>query len=311
MADSEPNRKKNRLLRVLTLPWRTVIERVWNRIRPYSPWRFLRNRRLLLAKHKGNKLTVRIPMTGCMMELDPNHLITLAWYVRADYEPNLIAGLRRFLRPGMVCMDIGANAGLFSLFMAKRVGNGGKVYAFEPTPDTFQRLRKNIDLNAAQHNIVAENVAVTERSGEVELHVGPPELCVFNSIGEVVHPSAKAGRFTRVLVPATTIDDYCAAHKINHVDCVKIDVEGAELQVLKGMGRVLKENPRIVLLVEFGQAMSVACGASVEIMAKWFEDFGFQLFMITSNVRLQPLKGVIPQNSEMVWAVRVVSALQT
>lgn len=303
MIDSKPEWKKNRLLRALALPCGSVIARIWTRIRCCSPWRLLRNSRLLLAKHRGNKLTVRIPMTGCLMELDPNHLITCAWYVRADYEPNLIAGLRRFLRPGMICMDIGANVGLFSLFMAKRVGNGGKVYAFEPTSETFQRLQKNIALNA-QLNIIAENVAVTEQPGKVEFHVGPPELCVFNSIGEVVHPSAKAGRFTRVLVPAITMDDYCAVHNINRVDCVKIDVEGAELQVLKGMIRVLKENPRVVLFIEFYSMTAAASGTSVVNMAEWLRALGFQLFLITSKGRAQPLKEDIPQNGEMVWAER-------
>lgn len=289
-------------MRALAHPSASVA-RIWTAIRSYSPSRLLRHTRLLLAKHRGSKLTVRIPMTGCLMELDPNHLITRAWYVRADYEPSLFAGLRRFLRPGMICMDIGANAGLFSLFMAKRVGNRGKVYAFEPTSETFQRLQKNIALNA-QRNITAENVAVSSHPGTVEFHVGPPELSVFNSMGEVVHPSAKAGRFTRVLVPAITIDAYCAIHNIKCVHCVKIDVEGAELQVLRGMSRVLKENPRIVVLIEFYSVTTAASGTSVVNMAEWLNDLGFQLFLIASNGRSQPLTGSIPQSGEMVWAER-------
>jgi FkbM family methyltransferase len=239
------------------------------------------------------------------MELDPNQWITRWWYIRADYESNMFLALRGFLRPGMVCMDIGANAGLFTLFMAKHVGHEGKVYAYEPTPDTFQLLQKNIALNAFR-NIVAENAAITEESGTVELHVGPPDLCVYNSIGPVVHPDARGGQFSRVSVPATTIDEYCANHDVVRVDCVKIDVEGAEFQVLRGMRRVLEENLQIVLLIEFSRVTSTACGASVNVMAEWLAAMGFRLFRVTKKGDLRGLQGDNPGDDgmEMVWAAR-------
>jgi len=307
MIGSNPKWKKNRLLRAIALPCLKGLAEARAEIRtgiPWlSPWRLVRYGRFILAKHRGEAFTAQIPMTGCLMELDPNHWITHSWYVRADYEPNTIAGLRRFLRPGMVCMDIGANAGLFALFMATRVGDRGKVYAFEPTAATFQWLQKNIVLNTLR-NVVAENVAVTEQAGTVEFHIGPPNLCVYNSIAAVVHPGAKDGQFSRVRVPAISTDDYCAAHGIGRVDCVKIDVEGAEWRVLKGMRRVLEENLRIVLLIEFGQTTAAACGASVDVMAEWLGAMGFQLFRITAKGYLRPLNGAIPTNGEMVWAAR-------
>jgi FkbM family methyltransferase len=264
----------------------------------------IRYGRLILAKHGGKTFIGQIPMTGCLMELEPNHWITHSWYVRADYETNVIAGLRRFLHPGMICMDIGANAGLFTLFMARRVGDGGKVYAFEPTAATFQLLEKNIALNVLP-NVMSENAAVTEQTGTVEFHIGPPSLCVYNSISAVMHPSAKDGQFLRVIVPAISIDDYCAARRITRVDLVKIDVEGAELQVLKGMQRVLKENRQIVLLIEFYRVTAAACGTSVDVMAEWLGAMDFQLFLIAANGRLRPIKGAIPANGEMVWAARI------
>lgn len=242
-------------------------------------------------------------MTGCLMELEPNHWITHSWYVRADYELNTIAGLQRFLRPAMVCMDIGANAGLFTLLMAIRTGKSGKVYAFEPTGATFQRLQTNITLNSL-HNVIAENVAVAEQSGTVEFHVGPPDLCVYNSIATVVHPGAKAGLFSPVLVPSVSIDDYCAVRGIDRVDCVKIDVEGAEMRVLKGMQRLLSTNRQIVLLIEFNQTVGTASAIDVDVMAEWLGLQGFQLFVPDAKGCMGPLMGDIPRNGEMVWAMR-------
>jgi FkbM family methyltransferase len=225
------------------------------------------------------------------------------WYVRADYESNTLASLRNYLRPGMVCMDIGANAGFYTLLMARRVGQGGRVYAFEPTATTFCWLGQNIALNKLE-NVVAENVAVTDQAGTVEFRVGPPELTVYNSISEVSHPGAKAGRFERVFVPTISIDDYCARKKIDRVDCVKIDVEGAEFQVLKGMRRTLESNRDIVLLVEFGQTTAAACGTTIESMAEWLTGMGFRLFRIGANGRLHPATGTPLKDGEMVWVAR-------
>jgi FkbM family methyltransferase len=299
--------KMNRLLRALAPPCLSVIAGTRAGLRTGLPWlsprRVIRLGRLILAKRRGMSLTGRIPMTGCLMELDPNHWITRSWYVRADYEPSTIAGLGRFLRPGMVCMDIGANAGLFTLHMATRVGDAGKVYAFEPTATTFQWLQRNIALNGLR-NVVAENVAVAEQAGTVDLYIGPPNLCVYNSIAPVVHPGATDGQFLRVGVPAISIDDYCATHGVCRVDCVKIDVEGAESQVLVGMRRVLEKNGPIVLLIEASLTTSAACGASVQTMAEWLVAMGFELFLIAAQGYLRPLKSAIPGNGEMIWAAR-------
>jgi FkbM family methyltransferase len=299
--------RRNRLLRRMALICPETRHKVVESIRTGIPWlspkRLVRYGRVMWAKHGGTTFVGRIPMTGCLMELDPNHRITKAWYIRADYEINIIVALRRFLRPGMVCMDVGANAGLFALFMATSVGDRGRVFAFEPTAATFQWLQKNIELNALR-NVVAENVAVTEQTGVVAFHIGPSDLCVYNSISAVVHPSAKSGQFSRVTVPAISIDDYCANHDIRRVDCVKIDVEGAELQVLKGMRRVLEENGQIVLLIEFYRVTAAACGTSVDIMADWLGALGFQLFLIAAKGCLRPLNNVIPGSGEMVWAIR-------
>jgi FkbM family methyltransferase len=304
-------RSRNRQLRGTALFCLEASHKVVESIRTGIPWlsprRLVRYGRLMRAKHGGTTFVGRIPMTGCLMELDPNHWITNTWYIRADYETNLIAALRRFLRPGMICMDIGANAGLFALLMATRVGDRGRVYAFEPTAATFQWLQKDIELNSLR-NVVAENVAVTEQTGAVEFHVGPSDLCVYNSISVVSHPGAKDGKFSRVMVPAISIDDYCANHGIRRLDCVKIDVEGAELQVLKGMRRVLEENRQIVLLIEFSQMTIAACGTSVDTMAEWLSAMGFQLFLIEAKGCLRPLMGAIPGNGEMVWAVRAAVA---
>jgi len=263
----------------------------------------MRYSRLMFEKYNKKAFIGKIPQTGCLMELEPNNWITNSWYVRADYESNIIRGLCRFLRPGMVCLDIGANEGLFTLLMGKRVGVRGGVYSFEPTASTFQRLQTNIKLNT-MHNITAENVAVMAKAGSVEFHIGPLELCVYNSIAKVTHPGATGGEFVRVNVPAISIDEYCVDHNINRVDCVKIDVEGAEFSVLKGMRNVLEANREIVVLIEFCQTTAESCESSLEEMTEWIAALGFRLFSINVDGCLRHINGSVPKGGEMLWAER-------
>ncbi len=268
-----------------------------------SPWRLGRYCRCLSATHRAAPFVGRIPQIGTLMNCDPRQWITASWYVRGDYERNPVAGLKHYLRSGMVCLDIGANAGFYTLLMARRVGPRGRVYAFEPTVTTFSWLGHNIALNELE-NVVAENVAVTDRAGLIEFRVGPPDLSVYNSISEVVHPGARDGSFERVFVPTITIDDYCATKAIDRVDCVKIDVEGAEFQALKGMQKTLASNEDIVLLVEFGQTTAAACGTTIESMAEWLASMGFQLSRIEGNGRLRPITCGALKDGEMVWVAR-------
>src|SRR3990172_6859370 len=107
-------------------------------------------------------------------------------YWLGTYEPELQAAVLKFMRPGMVAYDVGANIGYVSLMLARAVGAGGRVYAFEALPANLERLGENLALNGMQSTVRVVPAAVTDRSGPVQFLVGPS--------GEIGKAAGSAGR---------------------------------------------------------------------------------------------------------------------
>ncbi|MCC6004377.1 MAG: FkbM family methyltransferase [Thermofilum sp.] len=142
--------------------------------------------------------------------------------------------IKSHLANGHVFVDVGANVGFYSLIASKLVGSTGRVYAIEAVPSTIAVLRANVKLNDCR-NVVVHEVAAWSTRGKLKLSV-PLSLYGLASV-------ARNGlNFT---VEAFTLDDLL--HNENRIDLIKIDVEGAELEVLKGAQKVLRKTRYIVL----------------------------------------------------------------
>jgi FkbM family methyltransferase len=157
-----------------------------------------------------------------------------------------------YLREGMTVFDVGASVGEMSLLFSRFVGNGA-VHAFEASAKVFSRLQTVCDLTG-RRNVVLNHCAVSDREGVVSLHVYDDHLG-WNSLA--ARPLAEYGiavappRIEEV--SATTIDRYCEEHEIERIDLLKIDVEGAEYQVLLGARRMLRAQAVQCVTFEFGQ----------------------------------------------------------
>jgi FkbM family methyltransferase len=145
------------------------------------------------------------------------------------------------LRPGMVVADIGANIGLHTLQAARGVGELGKVYSFEPAPRTLDILRKNVKASGFQC-VELFPFAVLDRHGQVRLHLYEGESPL-NTL------FAESGQEQSIPVEAVMLDEVLRGRE--HVDIVKIDAEGAEPFILRGMKRILAANPALIVLLEF------------------------------------------------------------
>jgi FkbM family methyltransferase len=160
-----------------------------------------------------------------------------------------------YVKPGMTVFDVGASHGFYTLLFAKRAGPP-LVHAFEPEEGNYARLRANLELNGFQ-GVHASQLAVVEEPGEVELNVYPPELYGWHTLGQPAmevegKPVTPLGRRR---VQGVTLDDYCADQGIERIDLLKLDVEGAELEALRGASRLLREKRIGCLLFEVSQAM--------------------------------------------------------
>ena len=145
------------------------------------------------------------------------------------------------LKPGSVFIDIGANVGYYSLLANGKVGAAGRVLSFEPNPVTAGQLKRNIRLSAA-HQIELFGVALSDKEGEVQLYCPKDETHG--------HASLQNQRWRDVVsytVPAKRMDDILPKD-IEHIDLVKIDVEGAELLVFAGGGGIISRfKPPIIM----------------------------------------------------------------
>jgi FkbM family methyltransferase len=168
------------------------------------------------------------------------------------YEPELMPWLDRWIKPGWVCLDIGANVGAVSLALAQRARPGGRVFAFEPAPSTFARLRENLALNPAVAGMIEP---VNLGLGEAEGVLRWSEEAGNEGNGTLL------GR-DGVEVRVTTVDAFVEAQRLAQVDFMKIDVESMEYEVLRGAARTLRAS-RPVLYFETMPRSKALRGADI------------------------------------------------
>ena len=149
--------------------------------------------------------------------------------------------LWRVLRPGMAFLDVGAYHGLYSLLAAKRLRGAGRVVAFEPSPRERHRLRLHRWMNG--FDIRVESFAVGSNEGAVKMFI---VTCGDPTMNSLRRPSME-GTVQEISVPATCLDIYCRQSGINPIDVIKVDVEGAELEVFDGARQILKDDRPLII----------------------------------------------------------------
>jgi FkbM family methyltransferase len=166
-------------------------------------------------------------------------------YAVGSYEPAVIAAVRENLRAEDTCLDVGGHVGYLSVLMAKIVGPAGKVVAFEPMPDSFEVLRENVRLNHLE-NVEMVQAAVGETETELSLVFETSERLSWTP--SVIGHSVRGERGS-IRVPAVALDTYVETKGLRP-RLIKIDVEGAELGVLRGARQtLLKHKPVVVVEV--------------------------------------------------------------
>jgi len=145
--------------------------------------------------------------------------------------------LLKHLKTGDHVIDIGGNIGQTAMMMAQKVGKSGKVISFEPYYSTYERFKANLELNAGLAEIVKiENRGLGSSISKVKMFT----LCEQNSGGyRVVGNSTEEQNSGEIEVEISTLDEYISKNNISRIDFIKIDVEGYEMNVLKGFSNGL------------------------------------------------------------------------
>lgn len=170
--------------------------------------------------------------------------IDVELYQYGTYEAGTLYIISECLHEGDIFIDIGANIGLMSLLGATKVGNSGAVYAFEPVPDTFNLLQTNLSINQS-HNIYAFNFGLGSAKGEGTIYKYPDNRGMNTFVKREVSAQVSTN------VPIHTLDSFLKDLNVNEVKMLKIDVEGWELEVLKGSMELLSSGNAPILAIEY------------------------------------------------------------
>jgi len=206
-------------------------------------------------------------------------------YYFGTWESRQTRAVKRVVRPGDICFDIGANIGWYTLLLSELAGPSGQVHAFEPDPRAYAQLEQNLALNQHFAATRIHNVALGAAVGSHDLYTTPESL--YSSFYDV-HGGGKAPG----AVSVETVDTYARSAGIDRIDFLKCDVEGAEFDVLRGARTVFRHRhgpPAMQLEVN----PETARGAQYEAedLLVWLQaEYGYQFFRVTLTGHLVRLE---------------------
>ncbi len=207
---------------------------------------------------------------GHKMYLDAQDSLNLSIEDKT-YKPLETDVLNRNIKKGFVVLDIGANIGDDTLEIARSVGAEGKVYAFEPDPDSFKLLKKNIRVNGYE-NVTLVNKAVSNRNGKIKLFISDN-----NKADHRIYDSKDNRKY--VVVDMVSIDSFFK-NKKEKVDFIKIDIQGAETLALKGMKNLLVASKKPPILSEFWPIGLKRCGSNAKEYLNFLSKVGYKFFLL-------------------------------
>jgi len=189
-------------------------------------------------------------------------------------EPGTATLIKKLLKEGMTFVDLGASKGIYTLLAAKIVGEKGKVFAFEPAPDNFEILKRNV---RRLKNVTVIQKAISNRTGTAQLF-----LSLSDSVSHRIYGAQD--RRNSIEVETTTLDDFFK-DKDCKIDLVKMDIEGAEMRALEGMEKVMKQNENLMLITEFYPRLLKLSGSSPEKLLRELTEYGFKIQLIDEERR--------------------------
>ncbi len=162
------------------------------------------------------------------------------------WETWLTQFLASIVKPGDVCIDIGANFGYYSVLMSALSGDSGKTIAIEPNPAIAKLLRMTAGLNSPGFKV--EESALADKRGELMLTI-PDEL--FGSASLVDQDFLHSVSTKSIPVKVKTLDEIVEEYNLSKIDIIKMDVEGAEPLVFEGMKKTIRQNPNLQIIMEY------------------------------------------------------------
>lgn len=191
------------------------------------------------------------------------------------------------LKPGCTCIDIGADVGAMSIALWSVVGVNGKVITVEAMPEKIDKIKANLALNGYPQDYVI-NAAISDRE-EVRQMRCYPDSDDWNTFGEVADFATKH-KFYTIDLKTISFEQLQITNQLEAIDLVKIDTEGAELLVLKGMRSFLKDKKIDRVIFEVNNPTLKAMNTNVEELMSFWEEFDYELWQIGLDGKLEELQ---------------------
>ena len=213
--------------------------------------------------------------------------ISSTQYSHGDYEDHETTLMAKVVSRGWTVVDAGANFGWHAVHLSNLVGPEGRVIAFEPIPRTFNELKANAALNACR-NMEARQEALGNAEGEITIyvpstHLGAGMASQFLDVGEPVK------------VPILRLDDFLERRGIDRVDFLKADIEGGELNLLRGAEKLFSRcRPRV--LIEIVDVHCKRFGFTPREVIEFFSERGYRGRHIAANGELHAFETLRPPN---------------
>jgi len=207
-----------------------------------------------------------VEIDGHKMYLDP--LDSLKLSINKSYEEFETELVKRTIKEGNVVVDIGANIGYFTLIFAKLVGKNGSVFAFEPELNNFNILKKNIEINNYA-NVKLVKKAISDKTKIMRLFL--------NDSNKGSHTLGKQKNNKQSTeIESVRLDDFFDIN--NKIDFIKIDIEGAEIDAINGMSKILQNNKDLKILIEYNPLMLKGFGITSQKFFTTLRELNFNIY---------------------------------
>jgi len=219
---------------------------------------------------------VQANVQGKKMYLDLSDRVhSESLYTTGIWEKNEAACFMKHIHSGMIVIDIGANVGYYSLLAAEKVGVSGRVFAFEPEPSRHGLLEKNIQADGCKQ-VVSVQKAISNKTGTARLYLDPR-----HNPGDHRLYDSNDGRDS-IVVETVRLDDFFK-DKDSPIHSIKMDIQGAEMAALEGMGDIIKRKDELIILTEFWPEGMRRCGFSPIEFLNTLVAKGFHLHIVADE----------------------------
>jgi FkbM family methyltransferase len=242
-------------------------------------------------RDKNNESWRTFSFRGVKIKVDINTHMGGLIYWRGAHEWAPVYAIEHLVKEGDVVLDIGASQGEYTLWAAKKCGKNGRVIAIEPLTKMFAQLKENIAINPdLSDSVILVNTGLSDKVGKMPiygysgegskdgLHEGMPTLFRTASRNQLIEE-----------INLVLLDDVIKDLEVKKVDFIKIDVEGAELQILKGGIKILKEF-KPILLIEASEETFNAAGYSQVEFFNFLNGFGYKYYLAGNRGELTPIE---------------------